>query len=235
MTVAWRGRSVARASAVTATRSTTSDAEERGRDEASRQADADHDQAAQADDAPQERGPRALLLEVVEVAALVPDVGDDAEQHADEREPERHDRGGEEGQERPARERVVAQRALERRARVHGEHVEGPARELGGKRLARRLAVGAPSQTSFATAAPGRVALSAVESIPRSATTKSSRVPGNRSATAATWTVTCSPAIRSASSPPGRGRGGHAGRGDREHRLLVGRLAWAGTALRPAR
>ena len=96
MTVACRGRSVARASAVTATGSTTSAVENRGCGEASNEPHADDHQAAQPDDSVEESGSSALGSRGRRGRRARPDARGHAEQHADEREPERHERGSEE-------------------------------------------------------------------------------------------------------------------------------------------
>ena len=147
--------------------------------------------------------------------------GGHAEQHTDEREPERRARQRGES-ERPPGERVVVEGVLDLRARVHGEHVEGegararlPAPRAPARRArpARPVCHGGP-----------RVVASAVERSVRSATTKSSRVPGEPLGHGGDLDVhlLAGDPQRELSAWGCRGR--HVGRGDHEHRLFVGRL-----------
>jgi hypothetical protein len=83
-----------------------------------------HDSAAKAHD-PSERGrARALCLEVEELALVVPEVGEDAEQDSDEGERKRDDRAREKREQGPARERIVAEGRLEPGPGAHREDGE---------------------------------------------------------------------------------------------------------------
>ena len=79
---------------------------------------------AQPDDPAQQRGRRALRLEIEQLAPLVAQVAEHGQQDPGQREPERHGRGHGEREQGPVRDRVAAGVGLERVARLDREHVE---------------------------------------------------------------------------------------------------------------
>ena len=146
-----------------------------------------------ADDAAQQRRRAALRLELVQLAAVVPEIR--AARRARARRPRARARGAPPHRARRAcraRAGRAAPRARARRASTR--RGRGTAARASRAATAGSRPSATSIQTSFSRAAPGAAALIAVRSAPRSPTTISPVAPGKRSTTPATRTFATAPA-----------------------------------------
>ena len=174
--------------------------EQGARDDAREHARDAYDEGADAHDAAQERRRRALGLEVVEVAAVVAQVGEHRQGEAESREEERDGGGGVERDQRAVAERVVVGLVEQRLARDRLDAAERRPGERGHRRAV--PPEGSSSQISFVRPAPGDRESIAVRRLSTSPITASPVVPGKWSTIAATRTGTRLPPIWSGSVPP---------------------------------